>query len=510
MYPIYCHACRAQTPPHAAVCPRCGATLVAGHSPQPQQISQFAPGMGHSSGDRSSQPSGILPERVRRLVDRFEASKNQPPVTRFGYRSIEAQIRNDFLHAFFEELGWDMHNQRGGPREVVVEQDIPGSNEKVDYCFRLGGHPKFFVEAKRPTVTLEADQNIGQIFEYSRKSGVRLVILTNFEEFAVYGWCVKATRRKKPVFEFIQVGKITYHDYERRWWQIAAVFSRTAVEQGRLDEALLQIEQAGEDFNLFDDAPRSRTPVPAAFSAGPPQPPQFAWPHAHAALPPPPSYGGSVQPFQAPPPYPRSRPAGGNGAAAGKVFSTIVLLGGVVVVLLGGTCIAVVAMSRPDERPSTGSRPPITTPPRAPAEPGRRQCPLASWDRAVRGWDKLGSPVCRYSGAVTGYYLRITFGEDEATSRKAVAQAWRRYVDTYITGGACPSAEEMMFFDPSPTKRAAGAGIFFRQRPPGWDAVMLREPQWKLHDRSESPVDTPVCFFRADNEEWRRPDGWSR
>jgi hypothetical protein len=31
-------------------------------------------------------PVAAFPEAVRRLIERFEASKNQPAVTRFGYR----------------------------------------------------------------------------------------------------------------------------------------------------------------------------------------------------------------------------------------------------------------------------------------------------------------------------------------------------------------------------------------------------------------------------------------
>jgi hypothetical protein len=135
----------------------------------------------------------------------------------------------------------------------------------------------------------------------------------------------------------------------------------------------------------------------------------------------------------------------------------------------------------------------------------QHQCSLAQWDGVVRGWAKLGSAQCGEPGAETGYYLRVAFNQDEAASQAAVAQAWNAYVTTQISGGACPVAKEMMFFDAT---SETGAGILFPQQPPGWGVVMREEPQWRLLDASNQPVTTKVCFFPA--PESRRPVGWTR
>ena len=197
-------------------------------------------------------PGPVFPDAIRQLVARFEASKTQSPETRYGYRSVEAQLRNDFLDTFFETLGWDMRNQRSNPREVLVEQDIPESREKVDYSFRIAGQPKFFVEAKRAEAgDLQARDVVNQITEYSKKSHVRIVILTNFEHFVVYGWCSRPSRKGPPRFR--EVGRITCGEYEHWWGKIDGMFSRQAVEQGRLDEIVAWIEQFDGNVNLFSD-----------------------------------------------------------------------------------------------------------------------------------------------------------------------------------------------------------------------------------------------------------------
>lgn len=183
--------------------------------------------------------------------------------------------------------------------------------------------------------------------------------------------------------------------------------------------------------------------------------------------------------------------------SSGRKFLPVVVLGGILATLVvGGTCVAL--------RPWRSM--PRSTTPESPAqtEPTSRQCSIASWDGAVRGWAKLGSVQCTQPGVKTGYYVRVVLSQDKAASQAAVAQAWRRYVGAYLAGGACPSATEMIFFNPT---GEAGAGILFPQRPPSWDAVMQREPQWRLLDGGNQAMTTPVCFFPA--EESRRPPGWS-
>ena len=97
-------------------------------------------------------------ENVRQLVKRFEANRE-------SYRSgkyNETQLRREFLDPFFEALGWDIFN-KGGYAETykdVIHEDsleIEDENKAPDYSFRIGGVPKFFVEAKKPAVNIESN-----------------------------------------------------------------------------------------------------------------------------------------------------------------------------------------------------------------------------------------------------------------------------------------------------------------------------------------------------------------
>lgn len=178
-----------------------------------------------------------------------------------------------------------------------------------------------------------------------------------------------------------------------------------------------------------------------------------------------------------------------------KPVPRVVLGGALAMLILGGTCTALLAgRARSDSAPFESP---------GPGAPGARQCTLASWDGASRGWAKLGSAQCSLPGAMTGYYLRVAFDDDKAGSQHKMATAWGAYVNAHLGGGACPPAREMAFFDAS---GQTGAGILFREMPPGWEAVLRQKPDWRLIDGRNQPVTTQVCFFPA--SEARRPPGW--
>lgn len=70
----------------------------------------------------------------------------------------ETQTRREFIDPFFKALGWDIDNERGyapAYKDVIHEDAIKvgGMTKVPDYCFRIGGQRKFFVEAKKPSVT---------------------------------------------------------------------------------------------------------------------------------------------------------------------------------------------------------------------------------------------------------------------------------------------------------------------------------------------------------------------
>lgn len=171
-------------------------------------------------------------ELVKRFGDQIEAYKNG--------KYNETQVRVEFIDPFFKALGWDIHNEQGlapAYKDVIHEDAIKiGFETKApDYCFRVGGTRKFFLEAKKPAVNIKDD--VGPAFQvrrYAWSSKLPLSILTDFEEFAVYDCRIKPQKGDKP-----SVGRVFYcrcDEYEAKWDDIAGIFSKEAVLKGSFDK----------------------------------------------------------------------------------------------------------------------------------------------------------------------------------------------------------------------------------------------------------------------------------
>ena len=177
-----------------------------------------------------------FPDNVAELVERFERNRE-------AYRSDqynEAQLRQEFINPFFAALGWDMDNKAGyaqAYKDVVHEDSlkISGGTKAPDYCFRIGGARKFFVEAKKPAVNLRDDPSPAfQLRRYAWSAKLPLSILTDFEECAVYDCRVKPASADKAAAA--RISYLTYKDYAAKWDEIAAVFSRDAILKGAFDK----------------------------------------------------------------------------------------------------------------------------------------------------------------------------------------------------------------------------------------------------------------------------------
>src|SRR5690606_21305977 len=92
---------------------------------------------------------------VIRFEEQFESYKNS------DYN--ETLTRRDFIDPFFKALGWDIDNESGyaeAYREVIHEDKVKVSDsiKAPDYSFRLvGGKRLFFVEAKKPSISVKED-----------------------------------------------------------------------------------------------------------------------------------------------------------------------------------------------------------------------------------------------------------------------------------------------------------------------------------------------------------------
>ena len=154
-----------------------------------------------------------IPAEIFELIKRFEDNKE-------AYRSgqyNETQLRREFIDPFFGILGWDVDNKQGyaeAYKDVIHEDAIKiGSAVKApDYCFRIGGTRKFFVETKKPSVNIKEDVNPAfQLRRYAWSAKLPLSILTDFEEFAVYDCRIKPVKTDKA--STARILYLTYDEY---------------------------------------------------------------------------------------------------------------------------------------------------------------------------------------------------------------------------------------------------------------------------------------------------------
>lgn len=174
-------------------------------------------------------------ERVAALVERFRSQEEAYRMPTYN----ETQVRREFLDEFFEALGWDVSNREGRPEgfKDVIHEDrlrIEGSVKAPDYCFTLGGERKFFVEAKKPSVNIREDQAPAyQLRRYAWSANLPLGVLTDFEEFAVYDCRIRPAPGDRA--SVARLAFFTFEEFDDKWAEILALFSRDAVEAGSLE-----------------------------------------------------------------------------------------------------------------------------------------------------------------------------------------------------------------------------------------------------------------------------------
>ncbi|HOD29597.1 MAG TPA: Eco57I restriction-modification methylase domain-containing protein [Syntrophales bacterium] len=176
-----------------------------------------------------------VPTELLDLIARFDLHRD-------AYRSgayNETQLRREFIDPFFKVLGWDIDNAAGNAEAYkdVIHEDairIGGAVKAPDYCFRIGGTRKFFVEAKKPSIDLSgAAAPAYQLRRYAWSAGLPLSILTDFEEFAVYDCRIKPVQTDRA--SVARVLYFTYRDYPDRWAEIATIFTKDAGLKGAFD-----------------------------------------------------------------------------------------------------------------------------------------------------------------------------------------------------------------------------------------------------------------------------------
>lgn len=175
-------------------------------------------------------------KQISNLVDRFERNIE-------AYRSPaynEAQLRSEFIDPFFEALGWDVTNKAGYAEQYkdVIHEDaikIAGASKAPDYCFRIGGVRKVFLETKKPSIDIKSQASPAyQLRRYAWSAKLPLSILTDFEELAIYDCRLRPKPTDKP-----SVGRVrlyTYTQYVDSFDEIYNLLAKESVLKGSFDK----------------------------------------------------------------------------------------------------------------------------------------------------------------------------------------------------------------------------------------------------------------------------------
>jgi hypothetical protein len=170
------------------------------------------------------------------LCDYF--AKNREAFHASGVK--EAHVRQSLIDPFFEALGWNVaNNPPVAPqyREVIPEDsiDVEGEQKAPDYTFRVGTLPKFYVEAKKCGVNINADPGPAyQLRRYGWSAKVALSVLTDFEELAVYDCTIRPRPSDKA--SHARIHYFRFDEYPDRWPELWTIFSREAVWSGAFDQ----------------------------------------------------------------------------------------------------------------------------------------------------------------------------------------------------------------------------------------------------------------------------------
>ncbi len=181
-------------------------------------------------------PAVPCPDEVNRLVELFH--RNHEAYRFPSYK--EAQVCREFIEPFFKALGWDVYNEQGNaePYKEVIHQDaikVGGATKAPDYCFRIGGTRKFFVEAKKPAADIAEDAKLAyQLRRYAWSAKLPLSILTDFEELAVYDCRFKPAQADSAAMA--RTMYFRYDEYLARWADLSAIFSPDAIRKGSFDK----------------------------------------------------------------------------------------------------------------------------------------------------------------------------------------------------------------------------------------------------------------------------------
>ena len=189
---------------------------------------------------------------IKQLIEKYEADREHYRTSKYN----ETLLRSDFLDPFFELLGWDIKNNAGKPtneREVILEEALRANasehSKKPDYTFRLFSERKFFLEAKKPFVSIETNNDaVKQVRRYGFTAKLKISAISNFEYLLIYDTSVKV--EKDDAFHKALVKKFHYTEYENNFEEIKRLLGRDAVYSGQFEIEWQDIETKINQYSI--------------------------------------------------------------------------------------------------------------------------------------------------------------------------------------------------------------------------------------------------------------------
>ena len=148
----------------------------------------------------------------------------------------EHSCRDEYINPLLRLLGWDVENSKGVQpqlREVIAE-NYSSETERPDYSMNVRGIPKFFIEAKKPSVDISVRSDPAlQARKYGWNAKHLVSVLTNFEYLAIYDTTVIPESDDTPAVARYRLFHFT--DYVDCIDEIYALISRESVYSGFFD-----------------------------------------------------------------------------------------------------------------------------------------------------------------------------------------------------------------------------------------------------------------------------------
>jgi hypothetical protein len=189
---------------------------------------------------------------ITQLIEKYLADRKYYLTNKYN----ETLLRSDFLDPFFELLGWDIKNNAGkstNEREVILEEALKANasehSKKPDYTFRLFSERKFFLEAKKPCVAIETNNETAkQVRRYGFTAKLKISVLSNFEYLVIYDTSVKVDEADS--YNKALIKKYHYTEYESKFNEIKKLLGKGAVYSGAFDTEWQTIETKLNQYSI--------------------------------------------------------------------------------------------------------------------------------------------------------------------------------------------------------------------------------------------------------------------